>query len=149
MATEVNAAAIELVAQATNAKVVRAIKAYKESADMKDEAGKASCDAFEKGFEECKRKVFVAFNLLDLSDISTGESRPLVEVIAVEKIDVKVAQEAKVGKVVREDEEAANKTGKAPVRVVVPKAMAETEAIITTIMEAIKSSSFPIAKSKK
>lgn len=60
-----NAAAVELVARAAKAEVARAIKDYKKSVNFKDEVGEVACDAFEKGFEKCKRRVSKVFNLLD------------------------------------------------------------------------------------
>lgn len=53
-----NAIATKLVAQVMKAEVAKAIEIYKDSADFKDEVSEAACNTFEKGFEECDRKVF-------------------------------------------------------------------------------------------
>lgn len=80
-AIEEKVATIEIVARATKVEATRAIESYKESANFKDEIGEATCDAFEKVFEEYKRKISKVFNLLDLSEISVNKPMPLVEAI--------------------------------------------------------------------
>lgn len=41
---------------------------YKTSMEFEDEVNEAVCNAFYKGFDECKKKVAQAFHLPDLKD---------------------------------------------------------------------------------
>lgn len=76
--------------------VAKAIENYKRLADFKDEVGEAACNAFEKGFEGCKRKIFKVFNLLDLSEIFVNEPTPLPKSIEAERSILKSARESQV-----------------------------------------------------
>lgn len=55
------------MAQEKKVEVASFVKAYKESINFRDKVSEVACNAFEEGFEECKRKVSETFNLLDLS----------------------------------------------------------------------------------
>lgn len=63
------AMATEVMAWATKTKEVRAIKEYKKLIDFEDEVNEATCDALQKGFVECKKKVTEAFPKLKLDSI--------------------------------------------------------------------------------
>lgn len=65
-----NTVATELVARAVKVEMARVVKAYKKSTDFRDEVNEVTCNAFKKGFEEYKKKVSEALNLLDLIKIS-------------------------------------------------------------------------------
>lgn len=64
------------MARATKAEVARVTEEYKKLVDFKDEVSEAACDAFQKGFVECKRKVANAFPKLDLRSIVSIEPKP-------------------------------------------------------------------------
>lgn len=98
MVAEKKAIAIELVARAAKTEAERAIKGCIKSTDFKDEVGEVACNAFEKGFEECKRRVSEVFKLLDLSEISMNEPAPSAKVTEAEMIGTGSIQGAEVGK---------------------------------------------------
>lgn len=61
------------MARAAKVEVARVVEGYKKSTNFEDKVSKATCDAYQKGFEECKKKVTKAFHLLDLSEIRADE----------------------------------------------------------------------------
>lgn len=70
---EVKATAIEVVVGAVKEEVAQAIVQYKASLKFEDKISKVVYNDFYKGFEECKKKVAQAFNILDLDDIIVDE----------------------------------------------------------------------------
>lgn len=73
---EEKAIVVEAVARVAKAEMVRAIEEYKRLADFEDKVSEATCDAFQKRFAECKRKVTNALPKLDLRSIVTVEPEP-------------------------------------------------------------------------
>lgn len=71
--TEVKIKAVEDRTKVAEAEVIsaasQAIESYKNTHDFKNEVGKATYDAYLKGFAKCKAKVFGAFSGIDLRDI--------------------------------------------------------------------------------
>lgn len=70
---------IEIIAKAIKVEVARAMEEYKNSADFEDKVNEVICDAYYKGFEECKRKVVQAFHLPNLNDIKADKPKEAEE----------------------------------------------------------------------
>lgn len=58
-----------MVTEITKEEVAHSFRRYKASTKFEEEVWEAICDAFMKGFEECKRKMAQLFHLPDLHDI--------------------------------------------------------------------------------
>lgn len=63
----------EMVAKVAKEEATWVVEQYKNSTDFKDKVNETICDAYYKGFKECKRKVVQAFHLPDLKDIVADE----------------------------------------------------------------------------
>lgn len=50
---------------------------YKAFMELKDEVNEVMCDAFYKGFDECKRKIAQSLHLPDLKDIIVNEPKEM------------------------------------------------------------------------
>lgn len=61
--------AFEMVIRVAKEEAIQAIVRYKVSEAFEDDVSEAVCNAFCKGFDECKKKVALTFDHLDLHDI--------------------------------------------------------------------------------
>lgn len=95
MAAQEKATAIEAMVKVTKEEVAQVVTRYKASEEFEDGVNKVIYDAFYKGFDEYKRKVALAFHLLDLKEIITdklevveGDVDTLVRDVPTEIIEV-------------------------------------------------------------
>lgn len=75
MAIEGKAIVAEVMVRVAKEEVAQAIAWYKASVEFEDEVNEAVCNAFYKGFNNCKRKVAQTFHLPDLKDIIADEPK--------------------------------------------------------------------------
>lgn len=69
--------ATEVVVKAAKEEASQAVMWYKAFMEFEDEVNEAVYDAFYKGFDECKKKVALAFHLLNLKDIIVDEPKAM------------------------------------------------------------------------
>lgn len=69
MVAEEKVTTATMVIEATKKEVTDSVKQYKTLMEFEDEVQEVVCEAFIKGFEECKKKMAHFFHLPDLHDI--------------------------------------------------------------------------------